>query len=242
MPRRDAEDDEAARQAAGEDDVHIREDRELLEHDRRDVRRLRRARRLVDLVADRVLHPRVRDDDEVRREPGAEPDEVDRREVNSRRQMLAAEDPQTDERRLEHERSEPLDRERSAEHVADVLRERRPVHPELELLHEPGRRADRKVDQEQHREEPHQPVPLLVVRPVVERLHDREQRRQAERQRHEREVIQRRRRELPPRERQGICEKEAQLDALSATVLTGSSRRRPGRMTFVDQPDIIPTG
>ena len=86
MPRRDAEHDEAARQAAGQDHVHVREDRERLEHDRRDVVRLRRARRLVDLVADRVLHPRVRDDDEVGREPGAEPDEVDRRQMHLRRQ------------------------------------------------------------------------------------------------------------------------------------------------------------
>ena len=74
----------------------------------------------VDLVADRVLHPRVRGQDEVGREPGPDPDEVDRGEVHLRREPVPAEDPEPDERRLEHERAEALDRERCAEDVAHV--------------------------------------------------------------------------------------------------------------------------
>ncbi len=200
VPRGNAEHHEAARQQARQDHVDIRVDRELLEHDRRDVVRLRGVRRAVDLVADRMLHPRVRDDDEVRRKPRAEPDEVDRRQVQLRREPIAPEHPQPDERRLEHERTETLDRKRRPEHITDVLREGRPVHPELELLHKPRRRPDREIDQEQRPEEPHETVPLLIPRPVVPRLHDRQDRRQAKRQRHEREMEQRRRRKLPARQ------------------------------------------
>ena len=75
-----------------------------------------------------------------------------------------------------------------------------PVHPELELLDEAGRDADREVDQQQRAEEARQPQPLLVARAVPERLHHRHERRQPERQRHEQEVVDRRRRELDPRE------------------------------------------
>ena len=77
----------------------------------------------------------------------------DRREVDALREPVPAEDPEPEERRLEHERREALDRERCAEDVADELRVDRPVHPELELLHEPGRDADREVDEHERPEE-----------------------------------------------------------------------------------------
>ena len=58
-----------------------------------------------------------------------------------------------EERRLDHERGQALDRQRGAEHAADEVRVRRPAHPELELLHQAGRHADREVDQQQRAEE-----------------------------------------------------------------------------------------
>ena len=94
----------------------------------------------------------------------AEHHDPDRRQMQARRQPVPAEDPEAEERRLEEERGEPLDRERRAEDVADELRVDRPVHPELELLHEAGRDADREVDQEQRPEEVRQPQPALVLR------------------------------------------------------------------------------
>ena len=132
----------------------------------------------------------------------------DRREVDAPRQSIPAEDPEAEERRLEHERREPLDRERRAEDVTDVLRVHGPVHPELELLHEPGRDADREVDEHQRAEEARQPQPSVVASAVPEGLHDCDERREPERQRDEQEVVQRRRRELEPREvdrRDGEC-------------------------------------
>ena len=128
-----------------------------------DVVRLGAAGRRVQLVADRVLHPRVRGDDEVGGQPRPDPDEVDRRQVHARGEPVPAEDPEADEGRLEHERADPLDRERRAEDVPDVGGERRPVHPELELHHEPGRDPDREVDDEERPEELGQAEPLLVA-------------------------------------------------------------------------------
>ena len=93
----------------------------------------------------------------------AEHGDPERREVEARREPVPAEDPEAEERRLEEERRQALDRERRAEDVADELRVHRPVHPELELLHEPGRDADREVDQEQRPEEAGQPQPRLVA-------------------------------------------------------------------------------
>ncbi len=149
-----------------------------------------------DCRADRPLHPRVGDDDEERRRPAPEREEPDRGEVDALREPVPAEDPEPEERRLEHERREPLDRERRAEDVADELRVDRPVHPELELLHEPRRDADREVDEHERPEEAGEAQPRLVAAAIPERLHDRDERREAERQRDEEEVVERRRREL----------------------------------------------
>ncbi len=71
--------------------------------------------RLVEGVADGVLHERVGRDDEVRREDAADRDAPDRGEVEFLRELVPAEDPQSDERRLEEEREEPLEGERGAE-------------------------------------------------------------------------------------------------------------------------------
>ena len=54
-----------------------------------------------------------------------------------------------EEGRLEEEGEERLDRERRAEDVADEARVLGPVHPELELLHDPGDDAHREVDEEE---------------------------------------------------------------------------------------------
>ena len=182
--------------------MDVGDDRELLEQDLPDVVGLGPTRLAIDPIADRMLHERVRRDDEVGRRPRAEPDQVDRGEMHLRAQPVASENPEPDERRLQHERPEALDRERRPEHVADEAREHRPVHPELELLHESGRCADREVDQEEDAEEVRQALPLLALggAPIRERLHHREQRCQPERDRDEDEVEQRRRRELPARQ------------------------------------------
>jgi len=123
-------------------------------------------------------------------------DQPDRRQVQATGEPVPAEDPEPEEGGLEGERCEALDRERGAEDVADELRVDRPVHPELKLLNQSGGDPDREVDQQQRPEEAGQPQPRLVARPVPQRLHDRDERGEPERQGHKKEVIERGHREL----------------------------------------------
>ena len=106
-------------------------------------------------------------------------DDPERRQVQARREPVPAEDPEPEEGRLEEERGEALDRERRAEDVADELRVHRPVHPELELLDEAGRDADREVDQEERPEEASQPQPRSSPVRCQMRLHHGDERRRA---------------------------------------------------------------
>jgi len=75
-----------------------------------------------------------------------------------------------------------------------------PVHPELELLHDPGHHADRHVDDQQNAEEPGQPQVVIAPAAVPRRLQQRGQERQADRDRDEEEMIDRHKRELHPRQ------------------------------------------
>ena len=61
------------------------------------------------LDADRVLHPRVRDDDEVRREPRADHRAPERRKVQTLSQATPSEDPDSQERRLGEECKQALE-------------------------------------------------------------------------------------------------------------------------------------
>ena len=78
----------------------------------------------------------------------------DRREVHAPGQLVPPEDPEADERGLEEEGEQALEGERGAEHVADEARVRRPVHAELELLHDARDDAHGEVDEEEGAEEP----------------------------------------------------------------------------------------
>ena len=177
----------------------VREGRERrgVGQQRPDARQLGAAGLGIEADADWVLHERVGGEDEVRREPGADGGQPDRGQVHLAGQAVPAEDPQAEERRLDEERRQALDSERGAEDVTDEARVLAPVHAELELLHDAGGDADREVDQEQLAEELRQPQPALVVRAHPDRLHDRHERRQADRQRDEHEVVDRDDPELP---------------------------------------------
>jgi hypothetical protein len=71
---------------------------------------------------------------------------------------------------------------------------------ELELLDQPGDHADGDVDDQQGAEEPGQPQVLGMALAVPQRLQDRGQEGQPDRQGHEQEVVDRRGGELQPRE------------------------------------------
>ena len=94
----------------------------------------------------------------------ADGDHPDAGQVDPLGQAVPAEDPQPEERRLQEEGGQALHGQRGAEHVADEAGVGRPVHAELELLHQPGDHADGDVDQEQGAEEAGQPALLRDCR------------------------------------------------------------------------------
>ncbi|MGY2875354.1 hypothetical protein ACVW00_002544 [Marmoricola sp. URHA0025 HA25] len=117
--RRDAEHEGASGHVRRHHHVRERHQLDLVEHHRPEVGELGAAGLGVVLVADRVLHPGVRGEDEVGGEQGADVHRPDRRRVDVPRQLPPPEDPQSQERRLEEEREQPLDRQRCSEDVAD---------------------------------------------------------------------------------------------------------------------------
>ena len=102
----------------------------------------------ADRVADRVLHERVRADDEVAGQPAPDEQRDGGEEVTAPAQPMLAEDEQAEEARLEEEREQSFHRERLADDAAGVSRERRPVGAELELHRHAGDDADGEVDAE----------------------------------------------------------------------------------------------
>ena len=120
------------------------------------------------------------------------------------RELVPAEHPNAEERGLEEERRQRLKRERRAENIAHEARVLRPVHAELELLHESGDDAHGEVDEKERAEELQQLaagfLPLRILRPHIARLKQGDENRHAERERNEEKVVDRRDGELPSRQ------------------------------------------
>jgi hypothetical protein len=104
-------------------------------------------------------------------------------------QLAPAEDPQPDEHRFHEEREQALHRERRAEYVADEPGVGRPVHSELEFLHNSRDYANSKVDQEKLTEELRHPQVGGVLLDEPRCLHTRDQDHQTDGQRDEQEVV-----------------------------------------------------
>jgi len=155
-----------------------------------------------DLVADRVVHPGVGQHDPEGADLGADGDQPDGPQTHPGLEPVLAEPPQPDERALEEEGHQHLERERDAEDVADEVGVLAPVHPELELLHDAGHHADGEVDEEEVTEEVgHLPVELAAVAADEgEGLHHRDEEGQPDGERDEEEVEDARRGELEPGE------------------------------------------
>ena len=113
-----------------------------------------------------------------RREPGADHDQPGGRVVHAARDLLAAEEEDAEERRLEEEGEQALGRERGAEDVADEARVLGPVGAEGELHRDAGRDADGEVRGEELDPEVRGRLvrrdAALVVAPLGEHDHHRQ--------------------------------------------------------------------
>ena len=157
QPERDAHDDGPTDHVGGGDDVRERHELDLVGQHRHEVGHLGATVLGVEPEADRVLHERVRREDEVGRQHGADVHEPHRAGVELLGDAAPAEDPDAEEGRLEEEREQGLEGQGRPEDVADEPRVVRPVHPELELLHDARDEPEREVDDEQLPEELREP-------------------------------------------------------------------------------------
>ena len=142
-----------------------------------------------DDVADGVLHEGVRHEDEVAREPAAHRHRHRGEKVLPRPEPLLAPDERADERALEQEGEHPFHRQRLSDDAARVLREVRPVRPELELHRDAGDHADGEVQPEDPRPEPGRRGVALVTGPQRAPFPEHEEPRQPHRELREEIVV-----------------------------------------------------
>ncbi len=116
-------------------------------------------------------------------------------------QAVPAEEEQADEGRLQEERHPSFAGEDRTEHITDVVRVIGPVGTELELEGEAGGNTHREVDAEQLAPELRHVLVDHPARHHVDRLHDRQDEGHAQRERHEKEVVECCHAELQARER-----------------------------------------
>ena len=151
--------------------------------------------------ADRIAHPGVGDRESTapRNSSRARRSQVTMR-CCTLRQAVPAEEEQADEGGLEEEGHQPFDGERHAENVADIMGVIGPVGSELELHGDAGGDAHREINAEQRAPEFHRVAPDRAAGHHIDALHDGDQQREAERERHEKEVVERGQRELQARQ------------------------------------------
>jgi hypothetical protein len=201
IPRADRQHEHRTQHVAGADRVHELRLRDRIEHDRAEVGDLHAHRVEIELAADWILHPCIRDQDPQRGEVRADREQKRDDQMLDARKLVPAEKEEANERRFEEERHQSFDCERRAEDIADVMRVVGPVRAELEFHRDAGRDAHCEIDAEQNAPELRHAFPDFAPGHHIDRFHDREHPRKTERQRHEQEVVERSQRELQTRER-----------------------------------------
>ncbi|EGE55402.1 hypothetical protein RHECNPAF_930048 [Rhizobium etli CNPAF512] len=102
----------------------------------------------IERRSNRVLHPAIGDEDPECGKIRAERHRPGGNEMADLRQLVPAEEEQTDEGRLQEEGHQAFDRQRRAEDVADIIAVIAPVHAELEFHDDAGGDADHEIDAE----------------------------------------------------------------------------------------------
>src|SRR5258707_6323933 len=111
-----------------------------------------------------MLHERIRDKDEVAREPTSERNRDCSSEMSARAQSFLAPDQRPNERALEKEREHPFHRQRLSNYSAGIFGKIRPVCSELEFHRNAGHDADREIQSENLG--PKSDVLVVIIIPV----------------------------------------------------------------------------
>ena len=227
--RRYAQHEQARGDIARCDGVHEFGLRHRVEEHRVEAHQLHAHGFKIEFGADRILHPAIGDQNPERRQIGAERHEESHQQMLNPGEAIPAEKKQSHESGLEDERHQTFDRERHAEHVADVMRVVRPVGPELEFERDAGGHAHHEVDAEQQAPEAGHVAIDLAPGHHVHRFHDDQHPRQAQGERHEQEVIHRGDGELQPRDVDELKVDHGCSLSVAVPTQTRRSRSRPVR-------------
>src|SRR5205814_5097352 len=99
-------------------------------------------------MTNRMLHERVRHQNEITREPTTERNRDCSREMSARSEPFLTPDQRADERALEKEREHAFHRQRLSDDSAGVFGKVRPVRSELKFHRNAGHDADREIQSE----------------------------------------------------------------------------------------------
>lgn len=143
-----------------------------------------------------VLHETVGHQDPERGEVAAQRNQIRDRQMLDFAQAVPPKYHQSDEGGFHEERHQAFDGQGGAEGIAHEAGIEGPIHAELELHGEAGGDAEREVDEQQLGPElGHAPVDFAAAADV-DRFHDGDQEGEAQRKRHEKEMVESRCREL----------------------------------------------
>src|ERR1700686_2058741 len=112
-----------------------------------------------------MLHKRIRDQDEVAREPTPERNRDCSSEMSTRPEPFLTPDQRADKRALEKEREHPFHRQRLSDDATGVFGKVRPVRPELKLHRNAGDDTDGEVESEDLRPKPNRLLVFFVTGP-----------------------------------------------------------------------------
>src|SRR4029077_5640591 len=115
------------------------------------------------MVADRMLHERVRDQNEVPGDPAADCNRDRAAKMSARSESFLAPDQRANERAFEKECEHPFHRQRLANYAASILRKVCPIRSELEFHRNAGDDSDGKIKSEDFRPEPNRLIVFFVT-------------------------------------------------------------------------------
>src|SRR6266566_6548190 len=112
-----------------------------------------------------MLHERIRDENEITREPTTECNGQGCRKMSARPEPFLAPDQRADERALQKKREHAFHRQRLSDDATGVFGKIRPVRSELELHWNAGDDADREIESEDLGPKPDSLIVFFITGP-----------------------------------------------------------------------------
>src|ERR1700675_340483 len=145
-----------------------------------------------------MLHKRIRDENEITREPTTERNRDCSSEMSARSESFLTPNQRTDERALEKEREHPFHRQRLSDHTAGILRKVCPIRSELKLHRNAGDDADGEIESEDLRPTPDRLIVFFFTGPQRAPFPVTDEHRQTHRELRKQVVVDDREPELQP--------------------------------------------